>query len=144
MTVPDLLKRFVPTPLRRRFRLGSIEVALETNDRGIANALRTGESGPQAGPPGFFWKLVRDFDVSDEPSEPVVIERGGGASLSMGPACLVAVDYDSRELVGFLGAAIDDRTFTGRILPLLKRLTFGPASREFRCSADGSDGQPNA
>jgi hypothetical protein len=144
MTVPDLLKRFVPTPLKQQFRLGSIEVAVETNDPAIASTVRAGEAGPQATGPSFLWKLVRDGDVRDELCEPMVIEGDRVAALSMGPACLIAVDYNSRELVGFLGVAIDDRTFTGRILPLLRRLTQGRASCELGRSAASSDGQPNA
>jgi hypothetical protein len=121
--VPDLLKRFAPTPLRGRARFGSIEVALETNDPSFLDAFRELNGGSRNAEANFVWKLVRDHEVRDEPSEPMLVHHGPVTALSMGPACLIAVDHGACELVGFIGSAVRAETFTQTILPLLEQLS---------------------
>lgn len=122
-SVPDLLKRFAPTPLRGRARFGSIEVALETNDPSFLDAFRESKGGSRDAEANFVWKLVRDQEVRDEPSEPMLIRHGQVTALSLGPACLIAFDHEAGALVGFIGSAVSAETFRQTILPLLEQLS---------------------
>lgn len=43
--------------------------------------------------------------------------------VEMGPACLIGLDREKRELLAFIGTAIDKRTFQNVLIPLFCELT---------------------
>jgi hypothetical protein len=142
--VPDLLKRFAPTPLRATARLGPIQVAFETNDPSFLAAFSDFEGASSDTEATFVWKLVRDSEVGVGPLEPILIVHAGVTALSMGPACLIAIDHDARELVGFIGSAVGQETFRRTILPLLQRLSRPAGAGEIQAlgwptQANGAD-----
>ena len=118
----DLLHRFTPTPLRVAIPLEFASVTLETNDLSF---FPTTATVPNVDPqlPSCLWKLVRDFDSHQEPAEISIVMAGSVTVYSLGPACMIAADRDLREILGFIGAAIDERVFRDTIYPALLRLT---------------------
>jgi hypothetical protein len=118
----DLLQRFVPTPLRTRFRLGRIAVRVDTNDFSLLPALPLESAAEDFGPHAFHWKLVRDSDVRGELQEPLVLLTGELTIVAMGPSCLLALDHQRRELVCFIGADVDSKAFQEFLVPFLCRL----------------------
>lgn len=119
----DLLQRFVPTPLKAFYGIGTIRVTLETNDITLLAALPLEASLDIPGEQSLEWRLVRDWDCLAPLEAPIVITSEALMIVAMGPACLLAVDQEKRKLLGFIGAAIDQRTHQEVLIPLLHRLT---------------------
>ena len=129
----DLLRRFVPTPLRTRFRAGRMVVLVDTNDFSLLPTLPLESATRNFDPPTLAWKLVRDFDVPGVLREPLVLLTGELTVVTMGPPCLLAIDHKRRELVCFIGAEVDTKAFQDFMVPFLCRLsaeTLEPALRE--------------
>jgi hypothetical protein len=120
---PDLLRRFVPTPLRTRFRLGASTVVVETNDFSLLPALPLESGADELIPSNLEWKLVRDPDVHGLLQEPLLLTSGQVTLVTMGAACLLGVDHERRELLCFIGAEVDPRTFQEFLVPFLCRLS---------------------
>jgi hypothetical protein len=119
----DLLRRFVPTPLRARFCAGKFWVTVETNDFALFPALPFDSEGHDNPRQNFHWKLVRDSDVTALLEEPMFVNSAGIRAVSMGPACLLGVDLERREIVGFIGAAVDAHAYRESLVPLLSRMS---------------------
>jgi hypothetical protein len=119
----DLLRRFVPTPLRTRFRVGRIAVWVDTNDFSLLPAIPLESASGDFGPDAFKWKLVRDSDVPGVLQEPLVLVTGNLTIVAMGPPCLLALDHQRRELVCFIGADVDSKAFHEFLVPFLCRLS---------------------
>ncbi len=120
---PDLLKRFVPTPFRANLRMGSLDVVALTNDPAILRPLTKYQSHSRRVRGQFVWKLIRDDGVQEPLLEPTIVHERAVTFVSMGPACLMAVDYENRELFTFIGLSVDVSTFTVSVLPLMSELT---------------------
>jgi len=129
----DLLRRFVPTPLRTRFRAGRIAVLVDTNDFSLLPTLPLESASGNFDVCTFNWKLVRDSDVPGALREPLILLTGELTIVTMGPPCLMALDHKRRELVCFIGAEVDTKAFQDFLVPFLCRLsteTLEPALRE--------------
>jgi len=129
----DLLRRFVPTPLRTRFRAGRIAVLIDTNDFSLLPTLPLEPVSGNFNACTFNWKLVRDPDVPGHLREPLVLHTGDLTIVTMGPPCLLALDHKRRELVCFIGAEVDTKAFQDFLVPFLCRLSaesLEPALRE--------------
>jgi hypothetical protein len=128
----DLLSRFAPTPLKASVDLGFARIELETNDLSFLPAplasasasLSVTNAGNGDGPfASCLWKIIRDPDVHHPLAEPSFLNAGNLAVCTMGPACLIAADRGRKELLAFIGAEVDARTFQKSILPILCRFT---------------------
>jgi hypothetical protein len=119
----DLLRRFIPTPIRTRFCVGATSVAVETNDFALLPELPRDTEFDVFLPPGLAWKLVRDHDAHGLLEEPLRLISGALTIVAMGAACLIGVDRERRELLGFIGAEVDPHTFHESLVPLLCRLS---------------------
>ncbi len=119
----DALRRFIPTPLRTRFRAGDAIVTVETNDFTLLPALPLEDSATTADPADIEWKLVRDLDALGLLEEPLLLSSGNLTIVGMGTACLLGLDHERRELLCFIGADIDSRTFQEFLVPYFCRLT---------------------
>jgi hypothetical protein len=119
----DLLRRFVPTPLKAVYRIGSVRVIVQTNDITLLPAFPLGADLDVEGKQTVEWKLVRDVDSPGLLEEPVFLNSGALTIVEMGTACLLAVDHERRELLGFIGADIDARTHQEFLVPFLCRMT---------------------
>jgi hypothetical protein len=120
----DLLRRFAPTPLKVHLRLEAATVLLETNDLSFLSSLSPIDASPaSSSSQSCLWKIVRDVDVRGKTTETSIIMAASLIVFSMGPACLIGVDRERREILAFIGLDVDARTFQESILPALCRLT---------------------
>ena len=119
----DLLRRFIPTPLRTRFRIGDSNVTVETNDFTLLPALPLDTEPADANPANIEWKLVRDLDAPGLLEEPLLLTSGNLIIVGMGTACLLGLDHERRELLCFIGPDVDGRTFQEFLVPYFCRLT---------------------
>jgi hypothetical protein len=119
----DLLRRFVPTPLKAVYRIGPACVVVKTNDITLLPAFPLGADLEASEAEIFQWKLVRDLDSRGHLGETVFLTSGALTIVEMGTACLLAVDHERRELLGFVGADVDARTHQEFLVPFLCRMT---------------------
>jgi hypothetical protein len=119
----DLLRRFVPTPLKAIYRIGSVQVIVRTNDITLLPAFPLGADLDVNGERNLEWRLIRDADSPGLLDEPVFLNSGVLTIVEMGTACLLALDHERRELLGFIGADIDARTHQEFLVPFLCRMT---------------------
>jgi hypothetical protein len=119
----DPLRRFIATPLRTRFRVGATRVLVQTNDFRLLPELPLDTATNGVEDKSLEWKLVRDHDAHGLLEEPVLFTGGALTIASMGPACLVGVDREHGELLCFIGAEVDGRTFQEVLVPFFCRLT---------------------
>jgi hypothetical protein len=119
----DLLRRFIPTPLKALFRVGSIHVTVRTNDITLLPVFPLEADLEALGVKGFEWRLIRDADSPGLLEAPLFITSGALTIVGMGPACLIGADREKRELLAFIGRAIDTRTHQNFLIPLFCELT---------------------
>ncbi|HMI52288.1 MAG TPA: hypothetical protein VK525_12305 [Candidatus Saccharimonadales bacterium] len=128
----DALHRFVPTPLRAVFDVGQTRVVVQTNDFSLLPELPLATINNESDKCVFEWKIVRDYDARGVLEEPMLMTSGKLLTVAMGTACLVGLDYERRQLLGFIGAEVDARTFQHVLLPLFRRLTNERSHSSFR------------
>lgn len=119
----DLLRRFVPTPLKAVYRIGSVQVIVRTNDITLLPTFPLGAELDVSRGQHLRWKLIRDVDSPGFLDEPVFLTSGVLTIVEMGTACLLALDHERRELLGFIGADIDARTHQEFLVPFLCQMT---------------------
>lgn len=131
---PDLLKRFVPTPFQRTIRVHNANIRVESNEITVIATMedlfRPTLARISPAPRSFLWKLVYDEDAPSDLRELTVIAYGPTRAASFGPACLIGVDHERNELVGFLGVAGNDYAFRQTIVPVLTELTLEALAAE--------------
>jgi hypothetical protein len=120
---PDPLRRFVPTPLRAVFDVDQTRVVVQTNDFSLLPELPLSTISEEDDNRRFEWKIVRDYDAPGTLEKSVSVASEKLTTVTMGPACLVAVDHERHELIGFIGAEVDVIAFRHVLLPLFYRLT---------------------
>jgi hypothetical protein len=118
----DVLRRFVPTPFRAVYRIGSHRVTVQTNDIALFPGLPLKVDTPLPGEDNFEWKLIRDSDVSGLLAPPVVLNCGVLTIIEMGTACVIAFDHERKQLLGFIGADVDGPTHQEFLVPFLCRM----------------------
>jgi hypothetical protein len=69
------------------------------------------------------WKLIRDMDSSGDLESPTLMTSAAVTVVVMGTGCLLGLDHERRELLGFIGRSIDARTHQEFIVPFLCRMT---------------------
>jgi hypothetical protein len=120
---PDLLRRFVPTPLKAIYNLDQASLFVHTNDFTLFPALPLALKSEVSDSPAFEWKLVRDEDTRGSLESLSILELHGLKIVEMGPACLLGVDLARRALLGFIGGEVDGRTYQDILVPLMCTLT---------------------
>lgn len=119
----DILRRFTPTPHRAKYRIGTLQVVVESNDFTLLPSLPFEDGSEEAPEKVFDWKLVRDNEAVGPIEEPVYLTSEHLRVAYLGAACLMAVDPERRELVGFVGASVDASTFQGFLMPILCQMS---------------------
>jgi len=119
----DILRRLVATPLRRRVQTGNVLVLVQTNDFTLLPAFPLAVASPEVNSPLVEWKLVRDYDAFGLLEEPIRINSETLTIVAMGTACLIGLDHECRELLCFIGADVDARTFQDVLVPFFCQLT---------------------
>ena len=122
---PDLLRRFIPTPVKAMYRVSGVRVMVQTNDFTLLPALPLYADHAGAGEQNLEWTLIRDADSHGLLEPPLFLTSGKLSVVVMGTACLVGLDHERRELLGFIGADIDARTHQEFLVPLLCQMTNG-------------------
>jgi hypothetical protein len=124
---PDLLRRFIPTPVKARYRVGGVRVMVQTNDFTLLPALPLDVDADHsgAGKQNLEWTLIRDADSHGLLEPPIFLTSGTLTVVVMGTACLVGLDHERCQLLGFIGADIDARTHQKFLVPLLCQMTNG-------------------
>jgi hypothetical protein len=143
---PDLLRRFIPTPLKAVYRFGGVRVRVQTNDFALLPALPL-DADPnadhaRADSQDLEWTLIRDADSNGPLERPMFIATEALTAVVMGTACVVALDHERRQLFGFIGAEVDALIHQEVLVPILCEMTaqvvvsdqssrVAPWSREF-------------
>lgn len=115
----DVLRRFIPTPLRAMYRIQRICVTVETNDFALLPALPLQPDLHPREENLVEWKLIRDDDSEGMLESPRFLTTGSLTVVEMGTACLLGIDHERRELLGFIGAGVDARTYQEFLVPFL-------------------------
>jgi len=118
----DLLRRFVPTPLKAVYRIGSLRVTVQTNDITLFPAFPLVDI-PLPGERLLEWKLIRDLDAPGLLDPPLFLTCGALSIVEMGSACFLGLDHERGELLGFIGAEVDARTHQEFLVPFLCQMT---------------------
>ena len=141
----DLLRRFIPTPLRTRFRISDQWIVVETNDFALLPAFPLETASDEYGQPHFEWKLVRDPDAPGMLEKPLFLTTGKLTIVAMGAACLLGLDHELRELLCFIGPGVDSRTFQEFLVPFFCRLTLEDLGNVCESTSNGwCDGRADA
>jgi hypothetical protein len=119
----DLLLRFTPTPLKAVYHIDSLRVMVETNDFSLLPKLPLNSSLEKRHEQTLQWKLIRDSATFGLLEQPMLLVSGTMTVVTMGTACLLALDRERRELLGFIGAGVDARTHQEFLIPFLCRLS---------------------
>lgn len=123
--LPDLLRRFVATPYRFGAILYSKTVTFETNDRELLIGFRAraeelaGVLVSSSGKP-WYWKVVRDYDISNEGDDALLLSSKELTTLSLGMGTVVAFDWNSGELLGFVAANISTEYLLDALLDVAR------------------------
>jgi len=124
--VPDLLKRFTPTPIANAFVLHGATVRVATNFPMLADRLQSilpravSEASTE---PDFVWRVVVEPDNEVEgwamPSCGLRLSHNGLAFVSMGQKSFLASDLEARQGISFISESIasDERLFRQYFLP---------------------------
>jgi hypothetical protein len=133
----DPLRRFVPTPLRTRFRMGARTVMVESNDFSLLPTFSLDTTSEDSDVPALTWKLVRDFDAHGLIQDPLTLMTGQLTVVGMGPACMLGFDHGRRELFCFIGRDVDSKTFQEYLVPFLCRISGKAAEPKSWETVDG-------
>jgi hypothetical protein len=146
---PDLLRRFIPTPVKANYRIGGVRVLVQTNDLTLLPTLLLDADLDadhiRAEGQNLEWTLIRDADSHGLLERALFVATEMLTGVVMGRGCLVWLDHERRQLLGFIGADIDVRTYQEFLVPLLCRMSdevvvSDPRSRVARWSNKRANG----
>jgi hypothetical protein len=120
----DVLRRFMPSPLKAMIEFEKEIILVETNDSSFLLPLDYSVSQiSSAISPAFQWKLLRDADVCGKLAEATILMAGSLLVANMGPPCLAGVDVERGELLAFIGGEVGPQDYQNYVFPVLKGLT---------------------
>lgn len=122
---PDLLRRFVPTNIRARLRIGTHRVLVETNDFNLLPALPLDTESDDSHSPRMEWKIIRDYEARGELGLPVMLDSDSVTVVTMGAACVVMFDRERLQMCCFVGTRIDGATYRDYLVPIFRELAIG-------------------
>ena len=119
-SVPDLLRRFVATPLVLLLSTGRFE----TNDPELFAAVQNSnilEYLSRAKAP-YSVKLVRDADAPWGGSNKTLLSRGWVRTVAIGMGTIAWVDAERHEIFGFVAPDVSSMQVITELLPLAVKL----------------------
>ncbi len=118
--IPDLLRRFVPTPYQCHVQLGGVDLELHTNDPALVTELsRSADSGPlDPLEVSLFAKIVRDNDAPCDQSEIMTLKSWPLVTVLMGTCTMLCLDCERRELLGFIAPHVTTSDVVSVLLSL--------------------------
>ncbi len=122
-SVPDLLRRFVPTPFTAVACVDGTRIVLQTNDPALVNNMQRLRPDLAANPShgSLAMKIVRDNDAPAMEADVTVIEVWPLTTLLAGVGTVLTLDHQRCELFGFLAPSITADRFFLELLPVLLR-----------------------
>ena len=123
--VPDLLRRFAPTPHSTRAWMKGFEIDLSTDDVEIvATMQRTNTPGIGTTPRASLRiRVIRDALSTANSSDVAIISAPPLTTLLLGTDSVLVLDCERREILGFLASSVSAERFADELLPtLLDRL----------------------
>jgi uncharacterized protein YebE (UPF0316 family) len=129
-TVPDLLRRFVPTPYVALVEIGDLAVRVETNDLAIIAEMQgvgVQSNAPDSVEP-LFLKVIRDQDVPGNGRDITLLSAYPLAAFLMGTGTVFALDCERREALGFIAQEVTAAEFADTLFPIIRDLLMGAAS----------------
>ncbi len=123
LEVPDLLRRFIPTPVKGKYCVGGLRLMVQTNDFTLLPALPFDPDHYGSGEQNLTWTLIRDADSHGLLEPALFVKSGSLTVVLLGTACVVGLDHERLELFGFIGADIDVRAHQEFLVPLLCQMT---------------------
>jgi hypothetical protein len=120
----DVLRRFMPSPLKTLLEFEEEIIFVETNDSSLLLPLGCFDSETTSAiSPAFHWKLLRDADARGKPAGATILMAGTLLVANMGPACLAGMDLERKELLAFIGGEVDPQDYQICVFPVLSGLT---------------------
>jgi hypothetical protein len=122
--VPDLLRRFAPTPHLANVVIEGFPLAVQTNDLQIITEMQRtcAEEVKSRSDSPLLVRVVRDEDAPADDAEVVVISAWPLLILTVGTGTTIVLDCERREILGFLSLTVSAERFAEELLPtLLKR-----------------------
>jgi hypothetical protein len=120
----DVLRRFMPSPLKKLLKFEEEIILVETNDSSLLMPLVYFDSqATSAISPAFHWKLLRDADVRGKPARATIFVAESLLVANMGRACLAGMDLERKELLAFIGGEVDPQDYQIHVFPVLSGLT---------------------
>jgi hypothetical protein len=119
-TVPDLLRRFTPTPYHLNLLMAGVSLSLQTNDSDLLAHMRNAAQAWNSElNPLFLLKLIRDYDVVTDAMDITMLSAGPLVTITVGSRSIIVLDCERHEILGFLSASITPAMFINELLPLL-------------------------
>jgi hypothetical protein len=122
---PDLLRRFVDTPLQKVVSLDGKRILVQSNHQGCLDMLSNVGAAEADGNCELKWTMVCDPNLPSELGEACLVESAPVALLSFGRACFMALHRNQSELTGFVSSGVDEESFREVILPRVRELLSG-------------------
>ena len=119
--VPDLLRRFAPTPHYARVSIGGVDVELQTDDVEIVAEMQS-QSRPVSdsiSQMSVRAKIIRDHGAPLEDSDVTILSAAPLITLLVGTGTVLVLDCPRREILGFLAQSISAECFLDKLLPTL-------------------------
>jgi len=129
--VPDLLRRFTPTPHSVHVSFRQFEISLQTNDAELAVAMELAGEPRTNDRQGLLLlaRIIRDYEAPEDSSQLTLLSHGPLLTLVLGTGTMLTMDCGRRELMGFLAPAVPTQRVLDELLPLLlDRLSDAAAS----------------
>jgi hypothetical protein len=121
----DVLRRFVPMPLKAMYRVGHLQVMVQTNDFALIPRLLPGTKFDASSEWDWAWKLVRDADATGSLAPAICLKSDTLTIVTMGTALVLGVDHERREVLGFIAADVDVHTYQEFLVPFIFQIIDG-------------------
>jgi hypothetical protein len=124
--VPDLLRRFVPTPYELESVFRGVRLAIQTNDSELISAMQRRAETPETEPVTHSLlsvKVVRDREAPVDGSTVALLTAGPLTTLTVGVGTLLTLDIQRHEILGFLASSVSSERFIEDLLSTLVDLS---------------------
>ena len=114
--VPDLLKRFVPTP----YKLIARGATVETNDLELLEQFEINDNSVRLATltPNFHMRVIRDATAPADSNSVRMLCQAPVCLLLVGSGTIIMVDREFRKVFAFLASDVSNERFAHLYLPL--------------------------
>jgi len=122
VAIPDLLRRFVPTPHETAAVIGDLKIRLQSNDIELLAAMHpaaTNNTNDKGATASLLMRLIRDDEAPSDTSRLVLLSSGPLITLFVGIGTVLTLDCERREISGFVAASIPAARVVTELLPMI-------------------------